>query len=246
MAPGAKLMKIANSRGPRLEPCGTPEDDTKEIPGIEAKKITSMGKDVQVTKDPYQPNKSVLQLATGMKKDTTNQVDTLTEQSVTCNSNCCSGCRSVLYSVSRKLDTLLSIIGDNPRPNTIKASDILPKFPICNHEDLVKFNKLLTDKEAARTQYENFINQRRHVDGKKCIRVVLGHILTDDLCCKLSWSGQKNTIKVENMAFVKYLRDAVTGISRSSLDECKQAIMSWLQHANDRIKKSTKHMDNPQ
>lgn len=53
---------------------------------------------------------------------------------------------------------------------------------------------------------ENFINQRRHVDGKKCIRVVLGHILTDDLCCKLSWSGQKNTIKVENMAFVKYLR----------------------------------------
>lgn len=59
----------------------------------------------------------------------------------------------MLYSVSRKLDTLLSIIGDNPRPNTIKASDILPKFPICNHEDLVKFNKLLTDNEAARTQY---------------------------------------------------------------------------------------------
>ncbi|XP_074096524.1 uncharacterized protein LOC141525793 isoform X2 [Cotesia typhae] len=29
-----------------------------QIPGIEAKKITSMGKDVQVTKHPYQPNKS--------------------------------------------------------------------------------------------------------------------------------------------------------------------------------------------
>lgn len=52
----------------------------------------------------------------------------------------------------------------------------------------------------------DLIKQRQNSDGKKSIRIVLGFILTDDLCCKLSWSGQKKTIKVEKMPFVEHLR----------------------------------------
>ncbi|KAJ8972777.1 hypothetical protein NQ314_000045, partial [Rhamnusium bicolor] len=154
-------------------------------------------------------------------------------------------CRSVLNSVSRKLDALLNMHADNPRPTTTQQANVLPNFPISSYEDLAKFNQLLVDKEIARTQYEDLIKQRRNTDGKKCIRSVLGFILTDELCCKLSWSGQKKTIKVEKMSFVEHLRDTVVSNSRSSLDDCKQAIMSWLQHANDRVKLVTgKH--NPQ
>ncbi|KAJ8968792.1 hypothetical protein NQ314_002100 [Rhamnusium bicolor] len=110
-------------------------------------------------------------------------------------------CRSVLNSVSRKLDALLNMHADNPRPTTTQQANVLPNFPISSYEDLAKFNQLLVDKEIARTQYEDLIKQRRNTDGKKCIRSVLGFILTDELCCKLSWSGQKKTIKVEKNVF---------------------------------------------
>ncbi|KAH0546631.1 hypothetical protein KQX54_012516 [Cotesia glomerata] len=66
------------------------------------------------------------------------------------------------------------------------------------------------------------VQQRRNADGKKHIRTVLGYVLTDDFCCKLSWS---ETVAASN--------------SRCSLDDCKQAIMSWLQHASDRVKESS-------
>ncbi|KAJ8954102.1 hypothetical protein NQ314_007160 [Rhamnusium bicolor] len=115
--------------------------------------------------------------------------------------NCCPACRSVLNSVSRKLDALLNMHADNPRPTTTQQANVLPNFPISSYEDLAKFNQLLVDKEIARTQYEDLIKQRRNTDGKKCIRSVLGFILTDELCCKLSWSGQKKTIKVEKNVF---------------------------------------------
>lgn len=104
-----------------------------------------MGKDVQVTKDPYQPNKSgktessndsknplaassavksnnnsnminevnhdsVAASSTGMKKDTTNQVDTLTEQSVTCKSNCCCKYQLILLLISLNFSFYLCFI----------------------------------------------------------------------------------------------------------------------------------------
>ena len=53
---------------------------------------------------------------------------------------------------------------------------------------------------------EDVITQRGNRDGKKHIRGVLAYILADVLCCRLSWSGQRKTIKVENMPFIKYLR----------------------------------------
>lgn len=62
-------------------------------------------------------------------------------------------CRSLLKSMSRKLDALLNMLTDNPQATTTHEANVLPNFSISSYETLEKFNQLLIDKQVALTQY---------------------------------------------------------------------------------------------
>lgn len=49
------------------------------------------------------------------------------------------------------------------------------------------------------------IEFRENADGEKHVRDVLAYMFDNEFSCKLSWSGQKSTIRVQEMKFVTLL-----------------------------------------
>ncbi|KAL6420229.1 hypothetical protein ACFW04_014599 [Cataglyphis niger] len=102
---------------------------------------------------------------------------------------------------------------------------LLPEFPLSTTEDLLKFEEdLKTDKDIRRQFKTKFSKIGGTMYANK-IRNILKYILTDTLCQKLSWTGQKGSMsKRQRICRYNYC-----------LHEGQKVIQEWLRHAGDRI-----------
>ncbi|KAL6418034.1 hypothetical protein ACFW04_011098 [Cataglyphis niger] len=131
----------------------------------------------------------------------------------------------------RKLNIIINLLtNEETQSHTASKEDthLLPEFPLSTTEDLLKFEEdLKTDKDIRRlflrTTYANKI------------RNILKYILTDTLCQKLSWTGQKGSMSIKDKKFAAIIIGYISENNSCSLHEGQKVIQEWLRHAGDRI-----------
>ncbi|GAB1867307.1 DUF4806 domain-containing protein [Camponotus japonicus] len=152
---------------------------------------------------------------------------------------CCKACRHNLQVILHKINTIdmhLVDFYDNESQRN-NENNLLPQFPIVTVQELENFNKLLREDAIARTQYKKIIKNIGGKDVKKHVRQALTLILNDELSCKLSWTGQKKTIKVKDMKFVDIIIETIINSERNcTIFDVQETIQKWLQHASDRVR----------
>ncbi|XP_072760468.1 uncharacterized protein [Anoplolepis gracilipes] len=156
-----------------------------------------------------------------------------------CHKNsCCNACHKLQNAIVKKLNLIINIL-TNPETNQAVVTDksnLLPNFPISNTEEFLKFEgELQTDKEI-RKQFKSMIAK---IGGKAYAgktRNILKFILTDTLCQKLSWTGNKGSRPIKETAFASILTNYVSNTDKCTYHDVQKVIQEWLKHAGDCVK----------
>ncbi|KAL6421244.1 hypothetical protein ACFW04_013660 [Cataglyphis niger] len=74
------------------------------------------------------------------------------------------------------------------------------------------------------------------------IRNILKYILTDTLCQKLSWTGQKGSMSIKDKGFAAIIIGYISENNSCSLHEGQKVTQEWLRHAGDRINYANKKL----
>ncbi|XP_067216969.1 uncharacterized protein [Linepithema humile] len=109
---------------------------------------------------------------------------------------------------SSKLSAILAILRDKfPANEGIDevTMDLMPQFPLTSIEQYLEFNETLKNNEAFRKCFDKRIKCIGGDSIQKMVSNILTNCISFDLGHKLSWTGAKNTIAIENSTFANII-----------------------------------------
>ncbi|XP_067211574.1 uncharacterized protein [Linepithema humile] len=144
---------------------------------------------------------------------------------------------------SSKLSAILAILRDKfPANEGIDevTMDLMPQFPLTSIEQYLEFNETLKNNEAFRKCFDKRIKCIGGDSIQKMVSNILTNCISFDLGHKLSWTGAKNTIAIENSTFANIIVAAVS-FTKGKGPDCTvtsivKHIKSWLRHAGDKMR----------
>ncbi|XP_025159213.1 uncharacterized protein LOC105184306 isoform X2 [Harpegnathos saltator] len=142
-----------------------------------------------------------------------------------------------------KLKEIVAILRESFQRNEENEAitmDLMPEFPMTSVEEYVQFNETLKNDEAIRKCFEKKIKCIGGDSTQKMISNILTYCITFDVGHKLTWTGAKNTIAIENTTFANIIVSTVNRTKGNGPD-CTIALIvkhvkNWLQHAGDKMR----------
>lgn len=142
----------------------------------------------------------------------------------------------------RKIEEMLIILTEkfSNNGNEEITIDLMPDFPLTSVEEYIQFNETLRNDETIR---KCFYKKIIYIGGdsiQKMISNILTYCITYEVGHKLSWTGAKNTVAIENSTFANTIIGAVAHAKEKTSD-CTvtlivKHIKNWLQHAGDKMR----------
>ncbi|XP_058789373.1 uncharacterized protein LOC131663188 isoform X2 [Phymastichus coffea] len=119
--------------------------------------------------------------------------------------NCCEICRNTLEIILQKQEEILRYLKNTPLNfgKDIKF-DLLPSMPFDDLNDFLDFDESLSNENVLDQLITKLQRLLVSVD-KRSISNILGSLMTNDLCKKISWIGIKDTIAFQNTNMVYHI-----------------------------------------
>ncbi|XP_036142753.1 uncharacterized protein LOC118645552 isoform X3 [Monomorium pharaonis] len=142
-----------------------------------------------------------------------------------------------------KVQEILAILRDKfPNGGNEEISHgLMPEFPLVTIEEYVQFNDMLKNDEQIRKCFDKRIKNIGGHTAQKMVSNILTTCITFEVGHKLSWTGAKNTLAIENSSFANIIigvvsRTRAKGSTEYTIAEIIKHIKNWLQHAGDKMR----------
>ncbi|XP_020289208.1 uncharacterized protein LOC109857384 isoform X2 [Pseudomyrmex gracilis] len=159
---------------------------------------------------------------------------------------CCVACRKMQKTLLQKMDVLINLLSSQQEKISLSASNatyetnILPHFPLSTTDELMRFNEELEKYEDLKIIFKSSISTLGGRSPEHKVRNILKHILTDELCRQMSWTGQKGSIPIKDIMTISIITDYISSSTTLDIYTIHKIIAEWLRHAGDRIRYRTK------
>ncbi|XP_077282536.1 uncharacterized protein LOC143908658 [Temnothorax americanus] len=149
---------------------------------------------------------------------------------------CCDTCCKIQRLLYQNMDKLIKKVNAitnficnketymNDEEQVQDITPLLPNFPLATVDDFKKFEDELQKDRVIRKQFKTKILKIGGVNFAKQTRNIVKYVLSDEICKKLSWTGQKGSNPVKDTGFITIITEYVADKKGCTLQDVGKVI----------------------